>query len=169
MPNHYLTFDTSSVSPSRPSAALPMGRHTTLPHATISLSFPPLDGEDHSATETILEITLEDRQASRCCQHRNSLVSCLDADARLSREKTLHRERQAPVRARLTALPCHHNPSRTPPFFTPLLYGSRQAAPLPCTQAALVSRTTCDRQGRRSRCCASVLTLAPARCHSRLP
>ena len=55
----------------------------------------PLDGEDHTATETIPEITLEDRQAQRCCQNRNSLVSCLDADARLFREKTLRRERQA--------------------------------------------------------------------------
>ena len=109
-------FDASSLSRSalsmRPSAALPMGRHPTLPLATISLSFPPLNGEDHPATETIPEITLEDRQSQRCCQHRISLVSCLDADARLSREKTLRRERQAPVRSRLTALQCHPNPTK---------------------------------------------------------
>ena len=90
-----------------PSAALPMGRHPTLPLATISLSFPPLDGEDHPATETIPEITLEDRQ---CCQHRNVLVNCIDADARLSRKKRLRRERHAQVRACLTALPCHPTP-----------------------------------------------------------
>ena len=95
-----------------PLAALPMGRHPTLPLATISLSFPPLDGEDHPATETIPEITLEDRQSQRCCQHLISLVSCLDADARLSREKTLRRERQAPVRSRLAALQCHPNPPK---------------------------------------------------------
>ena len=94
----------------RPSAALPMGRHPTLPLATVSLSFPPLDGKDHSATETIPEITLEDRQAQRCCHYRNALVSCLDYDARLSRKKTLRRERQAQVRARLTALPFHPTP-----------------------------------------------------------
>ena len=94
----------------RPSAALPMGRHPTLPLATVSLSFPPLDGEDHSATETIPEITLEDRQAQRCCHYRNALVSCLDYDARLSRKKTLRRERQAQVRAHLTALPFHPTP-----------------------------------------------------------
>ena len=107
-------FDASSLSRSallmRPSAALPMGRHPTLPLATVSLSFPPLDGEDHSATETIPEITLEDRQAQRCCHYRNALVSCLDYDARLSRKKTLRRERQAQVRARLTALPFHPTP-----------------------------------------------------------
>ena len=94
----------------RPSATLPMGRHPTLPLATISLSFPPLDGEDYPATETIPEITLEDRQAQTCCQHRNALVSCIDADARLPRKKTLRRECHAQVRACLTALPCYPTP-----------------------------------------------------------
>ena len=71
---------------------------------------PLLDGEDHPATETVPEITLEDRQSQRCCQHLISLVSCLDADVRLSRKKSLRRERQAQVRARLTALPFHPTP-----------------------------------------------------------
>ena len=105
---HFFRFALSM----RPSAALPMGRHSTSPLATISLSFPPLDGEDHPVTEIIPEITLEDRQAQRCCQHRNSLFSSLDADARVSREKTLRRERRAPVRSRLAALQCPPNPPK---------------------------------------------------------
>ena len=57
--------------------------------------------------------------------------------------------------------------SQSPPFFTPLSYRSRQAAPLQCKLAVLASRTTRDQRGRRSRCCiSSVLTHAPARRHS---
>ena len=70
--------------------------------------FPSLDG-DHPATETIPEITLKNCQAQRCCRHRNALVSGIDADARLSRKKTLCCECHVQVRACLTALPCHHS------------------------------------------------------------
>ena len=49
-------------------------------------------------------------------------------------------------------------------FLHPISYRSRQAAPLPCKLAVLASRTTRNRQGRRSRSCApSIPAHAPAR------
>jgi hypothetical protein len=71
--------------------------------------------------------------------------------------------RAFPTTPSRSTFPENPRPSRSPPFFTPLSYRSQQTAPLPCKLAVLASRTTCDRQGRRSRCCASVLALGASK------
>ena len=102
---------------------------------------------------------------------------------RRGHELDLHRPRQTEYRTHLRLHYSNHTsqliaPSQRPhagrrsqrtrlfqslPFFTPLSYRSRQAAPLPCKLAVLASRTTRDRQGRRSRRCApSIVAHAPA-------
>ena len=72
----------------RPSAVPPMSQHLTVLLVTIPLAFSPLDGEDRQSTKTLL--------ASVCpCQQPQRF-----------REKALHREGQAQVCARHSALPC---------------------------------------------------------------
>ena len=86
----------------RPSAVPPMGQHLTVPFVTIPLAFSPLDGEDRPATETTLETTLEDRRSTKTL----SASECPCQQPQRFREKTLHREGQAQVCARRSALPC---------------------------------------------------------------
>ena len=91
----------------RPSAVLPMGQHLTVPLVTIPLTIPPLDGEDRPATETTLETTLEDRRSTKTLSVSECPCQRPQRHARRFREKTLHCEGQAQVRARRSAPPCH--------------------------------------------------------------
>ena len=90
-----------------PSAVLPMGQHLTVPLVTIPLTIPPLDGEDRPAMETTLETTLEDRRSTKTLSASECPCQRPQRHARRFREKTLHCEGQAQVRARRSAPPCH--------------------------------------------------------------
>jgi hypothetical protein len=82
-----------------PSTALPTAwADTAHHHALLSPSM--------MRTSQLQKPPLRTAEAQRRYRHRNALASGPDADAQLSREKTLRHERHAQVRARRSALLC---------------------------------------------------------------